>query len=235
MAVQFHKVTWYSKVLAGVFFIALPFLGFYLGVQYGKLEMAAATPASLLLAQSANIPPEYYENVAEWQTDQRTDRGFSFAYPLDFQVADDYSSAQSTDWRLNVDMPGELMITLAIPKAFEPQTNFSDARLTIGRSGNGAALQNCVLPSANGSPATYSTTTINGISFAKYVSADAGAGNYYETTSYRTVHAGQCWAVEYTIHSNQIANYPPEYHLKQFDETKVKSVLEGIVGTFRFL
>lgn len=35
---EFNKVTWYSKLLALVIFITLPFVGFYLGVKYEELK-----------------------------------------------------------------------------------------------------------------------------------------------------------------------------------------------------
>jgi hypothetical protein len=37
MKIEWNKVTWYSKLLALALFIALPFIGFYYGVQYGKM------------------------------------------------------------------------------------------------------------------------------------------------------------------------------------------------------
>jgi hypothetical protein len=79
------------------------------------------------------------------------------------------------------------------------------------------------------------TTTINGVMFTIFKSASAGAGNFYDTTSYRTIHLGSCFAVEYTVHSNQIANYPSSYNLQPFDENKVTAVLDLMVGTFKFL
>jgi hypothetical protein len=89
---------------------------------------------------------------------------------------------------------------------------------------------------ANGEPATATTTAIvNEVNFVVFKSSGAGAGNYYETTSYRTLHAGECYAIEYTIHSSQIANYPPSYDLKPFDQAKINSLMEGVVGTFKFL
>ena len=75
---------------------------------------------------------------------------------------------------------------------------------------------------------------INGIDFTVFHFSDAGAGNIYETTSYRTVHGGQCWAIEYTIHSSQIGNYPPKYGLQPFNEATLHDVLDRIAGTFKF-
>jgi hypothetical protein len=36
MKVEFNKITWYSKLIALILFITLPFIGFYLGMQYEK-------------------------------------------------------------------------------------------------------------------------------------------------------------------------------------------------------
>ena len=44
MKLEWHKVTWYSKMLALGLFIILPFIGFYFGVQYQKiLELDKST------------------------------------------------------------------------------------------------------------------------------------------------------------------------------------------------
>lgn len=36
MKVEWNKVTWYSRLIALVMFASLPFIGFYLGIQYQK-------------------------------------------------------------------------------------------------------------------------------------------------------------------------------------------------------
>jgi hypothetical protein len=238
MKIQWNAVTWYSKLLALALFVALPFISFYGGQKYEDLRMAGNSGMAMLTAQNLQNPsplPEYYRNVAEWQTSRNDVGGFSVAYPIDFPLNGINSAAPSTDWRLRGNgTPGNLYFTLTIPKVFEPQTNFNDARLTVGSSRNDAALKNCLTPDPTGGPAqATSTTMINGIPFTAFHASDAGAGNYYETTSYRALHAGQCYAVEYTIHSSQIANYPAEYHLQPLDETKLKDVLDRIVGTFQ--
>ena len=124
--------------------------------------------------------------------------------------------------------------TLTVPKAFEPQTNFSDATLIVGESANPVASKECLAPSMEG-PSTFSTTTINGVPFSVFKTSDAGAGNYYKTTSYRTLHNGTCYAIEYTIHSAQIANYPTSYGLQPFDEQTIDSLMQKIVDTFKFI
>jgi len=238
MAVHWNKVTWYSKAIALVLFVALPFVGFWLGVKFGEtVAPLAGLGSGTQTATGTPAENPYYTNIAEWQIDQRPDAGFSIAYPIDFQVDDNYSITPVTDWRVGGNgNPGQKELTITIPRAFEPQTNFADATLTVGKSSNQAAVADCMTPDQTGGPGTgVATTTINGINFSIFKSASAGAGNFYETTSYRTMHAGSCYAVEYTIHSSQIGNYPPSYNLQPFDENQVGSVLDRIVSTFNFL
>jgi len=239
--IEWHKVTWYSKVIAAAIFVIVPFVGFYSGIHYGELIQQADQSGQALTATSSTTVPtilgsEYYANTAEWQVGQSSNGGFSIAYPIDFSIDQNYSATPSTDWRLGANgSSGNLFFTITIPAAFEPQTNFADAKLTVGSSGNRSAVTNClVVDPTGGPPSATSTATIHGIPFTVFKSSDAGAGNYYETTSYRTVHAGQCYAIEYTVHSGQIGNYPTEYNLQPLNENQIDSLLNRIVGTFQF-
>jgi hypothetical protein len=240
MQIQWNKVTWYSKLIALVLFVALPFIGFYYGTQYGKTIALIGQPSTSLNVTSTQPSNDglvaYYTNPAEWQTDTNSNV-FSISYPIDFDAQDNYSTSPSTDWRENSDNTnGTQYFTLTVPKAFEPQTNFADATLTVGGSQNSTALADCLMPDQSDGPTTAtSSVTINGVQFTIFTSDSAGAGNIYQTTSYRTIHAGECYAIEYTIHSSQIANYPSSYNLQQFDPTKITSLMQNIIGTFKFL
>jgi hypothetical protein len=234
-----NKLTWYSKLIAAIVFIALPFVGFYYGEQYGRdLSLAGSAggnAASTSASDQSGLQNPYYSDFAAWQTDANSGI-FSIAYPIDFQVDDNFAAIPSTDWRVNSDnTSGVKYISLAVPRAFEPQTNFADATLTVGSSGNKTAVAECMTPdpTAPGESAT-SSQNINGTEFTVFRSNDAGAGNYYETTSYRTIYNGKCFAVEYTVHSSQIANYPASYNLKPFSEDAINSLLQNIVSTFKF-
>ncbi|MCL4405186.1 MAG: hypothetical protein M1361_01025 [Patescibacteria group bacterium] len=222
-----NKSGWYAKLIMVIVMIVLAVAGFYIGEHYGQSQKTNSKATSL---------NNYYSDVAEWQTD--TSGGtFSIAYPLDFQVDDNYLATPSTDWRINSNgTQGIKYLTLTIPRVFEPQTNFDDATLTVGASNDGTAVAQCMVPDpTNPTAATSSSIIVNGIEFTVFHSSDAGAGNYYQTTSYRAVHNNQCFAIEYTLHSSQIMNYPASYNLKPFDEIQATSVLDNIVGTFRFL
>lgn len=241
MKIEWNTVTWYSKFLALALFVALPFIGFYYGAQYEKI-ITPPNQFSIMTATSTsavqNAADAYYNDPAEWQIDtNNTQGGFSIAYPLDFDTQDNYSVTPSTDWRMGANgIPGIKYFTLTVPRAFEPQTNFVDATLTVGGSQNNTAITQCMVQDSTGGPATAtSSASINDITFTIFKSFGVGAGNYYETTSYRTLHAGKCYAVEYTIHSSQIANYPTTYNLQPFNVQKINSVMQNIIHTFKFM
>jgi hypothetical protein len=234
--IQWNKVTWYSKALALIVFVVLPFVGFYLGVQYGTIQnYIAATPKASTVSVVATAS-SYYSDTAEWQTDaNNTKGGFSIAYPIDFGTQDNYTATPSTNWRNGATSTGIVFFTLTIPKAFEPQTNLADVTLTVANSKDANAVAQCLDVDPNSGEATStSTATINGVSFTVFHANDAGAGNFYQTTSYRTIHAGQCYAIEYTIHSGNIENYPASYNLQPFDQAKIDSLMQAIIGTFQF-
>lgn len=242
--IQWNKVTWYSKLIALTVFVVLPFVFFYFGVRYGtmvgylnatqEINLLSATSSS---SQAGNGETAYYQNPAAWQTDaNNTAGGFSIAYPIDFDTQDNIMLSPSTDWRIDANsMPGVIYFTLTVPRAFEPQTNFAGATLTVGASGNAAAIAQCIKAGASSGPfAATSTAAVNGIDFTVFHSTGVGAGNYYDTTSYRTLHADKCYAVEYTIHSTQIMNYPASYGLHPYDQQKIDTLMQAIVGTFTF-
>ncbi len=157
---------------------------------------------------------------------------FSFSYPPTFTAAL-LDQQQITNWRENTDDKGTLLAVLNIPKTFEPNTNFSDVRFTVGKSTDTNALTNC-LTTTNTDTTQKENVVINGTTFTKFSFSDAGAGNFYETTSYRTIKNNECYAVEYTIHSTNLSNYPPDQGITAFDKTKVQTIAEGIVKSFKF-
>ncbi len=220
MNIKWNKVTWYSKLLAMIIFVILPFIGFYLGLIYG--ETKESLNEHLIFIQDEASMNSYYSTPSEWQTDTNTSGGFSIAYPIDFDQQDSNNATK--------------YFTLTVPKAFEPQTNFNDATLSISGDKTNAGVANCMTPKENfGSITATSSMVIGNSSFNVFESSDVGAGNYYHTMTYQTLHAGTCYSLVYTIHSSQIENYPFAYRLRQFDAAKITSLMQNIIGTFKFL
>ncbi len=158
---------------------------------------------------------------------------FSFVYPKEFSVvSSNFSSADS--WMQNSTADGNLLAVLTIPRSYQPNTNFSEAKLTVGKSSKASAVKSC-LQMTNGNGISKSTVNINGTTYTKFNYSDAGAGNFYDVTSYRTIRGAECYAVEYTIHSTNIGNYSPDQGITEFDKAKVQNTLETIVQSFKFL
>jgi hypothetical protein len=157
---------------------------------------------------------------------------FSFSYPNEFLFSLG-SGEYGQDWRVGSDDSGYQLAVVYIPKEFLPGTNFSEAKFTVGSSANAAAVKQC-LTSERWNEGDVMKVKIGDREFTRITYGDAAAGNYYETQTYRAIHDNLCYAVEYTIHSTNIYNYPPEQGIKEFDKQKVVSILESMVQSFRF-
>ncbi len=158
---------------------------------------------------------------------------FSFKYNAFFQAMEG-DTASSIDWRLNATQQGRVLARVIAPRTYMPGTNFSDARLTVGRSTDTSAITSCMTDTSNGEIKSGSRT-ISGHPFTMFTSSDAAAGNFYETTSYRGIVDGDCYVIEYTIHSGNIANYSPDQGIKEFDKSKIKAELEKTITSFEFI
>ena len=166
-----------------------------------------------------------------------TDQGktFSFAYPNEVTISGG-GVGYTTDWIVNNNAQtlGLVLAKVSLDRSLEPKTNFSGATISVDTSADPAAVSSCLLAS-NGGVTAKDPVVINGVTYAKITSNDAGAGNFYSTTSYRTVRNNQCYVVEYTVHSTNIGNYSPDQGITQFDEQKINTILEQVVQSFKFL
>lgn len=171
------------------------------------------------------------ENCKENFTDKN--EVFSFDYNPFFKKIEGDSQTLSNDWKLNSKEKGILLGSIIVPKSYMDKTNFSDARMTVGRSTDPMSIRNCIIPSLN--ETKKEIKTIGGYPFTKFTFNEAGAGNLYETTSYRGIADGDCYVVEYTIHSTNIGNYSPDQGIGEFDKAKIENDLEDIIKSFKFL
>lgn len=164
-----------------------------------------------------------------------TDNGktFSFSYPSTLTVTGG-GIGYTPDWANQSIQPGLVLAKVSIPKSFQPNTNFSEAWFKVGTSADPTAVKNC-LTDTSGSKSAKTKVTINGTSYTKIVFGDAGAGNFYDTTSYRVLRNNQCYAIEYTIHSTNIGNYSPDQGITEYNKVKVQTVLDTMVKSFTFI
>lgn len=164
-----------------------------------------------------------------------TDHGktFSFVYPDAFMVTG-VPMGYGTSWAQDATTSGMELARIDVPQSYEPGTNFGNAWFSVGVSANPSAVATCLQNTSGMPPATTTQTTIHGVSFTKMEYVGAGAGNRYDTTSFRTVRNNMCYAVEYTIHYGVLQNYP-KGAVQAYNKQKVASALNGIVQSFHFL
>ena len=160
-------------------------------------------------------------------------KSFSFTYPSN-AVLSGGDGSYVQDWMTNTTSSGMLLAKVTVARDLQPKTNFAGATFTIGTSADDHAVADC-LKGTNGSTLASSTVNINKVPYSIVQSTDAGAGNFYLTTSYRAVRNNQCYAIEYTIHSTNIDNYSPDQGIKKFDQVQVENLFEGIVRSVSWL
>jgi membrane-bound inhibitor of C-type lysozyme len=168
-------------------------------------------------------------------TVQYTDQNktYNLTYPDQFTLTGG-GVGFTQSWRAQATSQGLLLAKITIPPSFEVKTNFANATFTLGTNADPVAVKSC-LTDAGGQKAVTSSAMVNGVQYTRLNFTDVGAGNIYDTTSYRTVRNKQCYAVEYTIHSAQLGNFDPKQGIKAFDETKIQAVLDGIARSVKFL
>jgi hypothetical protein len=212
-----------AKILLLVLFILVVILvGIFL---YFKNKSVAIVPTPVQITPTVSNSPKTFT---------ASDGSFSFNYNNAFSVTPG-DGTPTADWELNNQTQnGLLLATVLAPKDYMPQTNFGESKLTIGKSADTTAIKNCLVDNS-GIKAIGQPTTVSGYPFTKFTFSDAGAGNFYDTTSYKGIVGGDCYVVEYTIHSTNIGNYDPSQGITQFDKTKIASDMESIVQSFRLV
>jgi hypothetical protein len=82
--IKFNEVTWYSKLAAVIFFLAvLPILTFYIGMEYEKTEEAMMPPSVVTSSPTVTNTSGY-----ELLTYTNAKYGWSFKYPSTWKVTE---------------------------------------------------------------------------------------------------------------------------------------------------
>jgi hypothetical protein len=177
----------FAVVLIGVFIIAASVLVY---LHYERL-------------QSANHPPQSTD-----ATYDDTTYGFTFTYPKTITPETSFKKFYilSDTWRAEA-ADGENGIGLVAFPVFridrggvatgKPYPLYYDAEVRIGVSNDPTVVKNCY----KGDPSyttgqTETDVTINGVQFKKFDFGGAAMMQYMSGESYRTVHNGNCFAIE---------------------------------------
>ncbi len=182
----------------------------------------------LIPGKRAEAPAPVVTEPTPVQTDTRTvysspEYGVTIRYGADF-TAQPTTEGTSFYWNSTA-VPAQNLFRISLPKSFQPNTNFSEASLSLSTTDHSLSAKNCLI-AQNGEVASGMKN-----SWAVFKLGDAGAGNYYETTSYRMLKNGACVALDAVVHSVAVGNYPPEFGIKEFDHIAVNQKLDEVIDS----
>jgi len=222
-----------NKAWIPILIIILAAVGIYMWFFMPRVNEDAETQVPAQEAQTNTETEESMEQETGSESEMtgytNNEFGFSLEYSANFLKVGDDDEARMP-WSYGSARPGRRLFTLQLPKEFMPQTNFSEASVTVGVSADKAEVSGCTI----GDTEPAATRKINGTTFTELDFSDAAAGNLYTTKSYRTLRDGVCLALETTIHSTNLDNYSPEQGIVAFDKTIIDAALDEVIASFNF-
>lgn len=123
------------------------------------------------------------------------------------------------------------LVRVDLPESDFTGTNLGEASFIVGASRDEKAINACLKP-ADEENAASSIESINGTEMKVFNGVGVGAGNIYETKSYRTVKNGICYEATLLLHSGNIGNYEPGT-VEEFNHEKALNGLIEILNTFK--
>lgn len=221
-----------NKVLIPILIVVFAAAGFFIWYFVPRVNNTE-TQVSTEETQN-NIEPEKSMEQAtgpesEMQAYTNDEYGFSLEFSADFIKLSDDDNAR-LPWSYGSERAGRRLLTLQLPQAFMPKTNFADASVTVGVSADKAEIGGCTIGDTE--PAI--VRSVNGTTFTELDFSGVAAGNLYTTKSYRVVRNNVCLALEVSIHSTNLANYSAEQGIKEFDKTVIDAALDEVIKSFTF-
>ncbi|MBU2220632.1 hypothetical protein KKD81_01695 [Patescibacteria group bacterium] len=167
--------------------------------------------------------------------------GFTVLYPEASTVNYEFSSAYllQPTWRANADSKdnGKAVVEI-VPYSTESDHSYPRnyaVLVRIGASDQKDAVDSCLTATKDRGETALSDSTINGTTFKVFSFQNAGMMKYVEGVSYRTLHEGQCIALE-KIRTGSSYKDDPESPDDIAQETldAAYAGLDEIVSSFRF-
>jgi hypothetical protein len=160
---------------------------------------------------------------APWKHYTNATLGYSIAYPANWSIDTSYVNSTMGPGH---DIPG---VSFTIPASMAAGTNLGgDTKLSVeSLPGSNCAPSLFVDPADN-----VHTIHADGRTYIAATSADAGAGNRYETDIFVVTGTSPCLAVRYFIHSSAIGNFDPGT-VTAFDAAKLTAAFDKIRATLK--
>lgn len=135
--------------------------------------------------------------------------GFRIDYPATLRASRTFDAGYLANaaWKTYAgpDSRGEPVLALTLPDSNE----VTAGELRIGVSHEATAVKQCGDPPGALRPGSVGHANVNGIDFVHFDAGDAAMSHYLDVHSYRTVHAGRCYAIDLLVIGTRPEVYDP--------------------------
>lgn len=177
--------------------------GFVTGVGIGLPALVAGITA-MALAACVHAPAKHGPGAARFDS---PGHNVAMVYPASLQARRDFESGYFLQTRWNPDapedVPGEGLLTLTLPGSNKLVT----AELRLGASDSDRAVEDCALPD-DGHAGAVSTVVLDGVTFRRRDTGDAGMNHFLSRHAYRGVAHGHCYAIDLIVDGTNPGVYP---------------------------
>lgn len=223
-------VTTFSKTIALILFIALPFIGFWFGLSYQQiLDLNRNYSYGLPVKPSNSVTSSTtLDQTSGWYIYTNNTYGIQFKYPENLISSnsnftqDYFSSGQSTG-----------VITISIPQDYYPKTNFFRAYLeiSISKGGTAADCQSFKYGTKN-EPLTKIKNVGETTFYASNKLEQGAVGTNYQIFVYHYYKNGLCYEINSNLSTYNIYSWSPPYRTSPVNETEVWNLFDQILTTF---
>ena len=104
MTIEYNKVTWYSKLLALILFVALPFIGFWLGMKYANTRAYILEGREIAREQIAKQKNSTSTEIdtTNWKIYRNEDYGFEIQHPTEWFIKDTSEGAGYASYEISM-------------------------------------------------------------------------------------------------------------------------------------
>lgn len=211
-----------TTIVIVLFIIGLSVVGTAGYFAYNKMLQIRVTPE--LSPKPSNLP-NIVPGIKTLQYDD-SNYGFQLYYPQDSDVRSGYLEGY-------LPVTQNAAVGIFLSQSLFNGTNLGEAAVLVGINPSAKSLTQCNTLVPDLEENRLGIVNINGIDFHAFSSTGVGAGNIYETKSYRLIHNNSCYEIVEFLHSGSIYNYTPGT-VKEFDKARFSKILDNMVQSFVF-
>ncbi len=216
-----------GAIVAVVLAVIAILAGAYIDLKFAPIDRPVATTTPVM---EVPVTTKHYENEA-------------YEYALDYPIILDISENQH---KATNDFDGlipESIFVGSFPEGYGKGTNLTSVSLIVGakKVSKKMCFEEIYGNRVASSSPRISPTMVNieDIEYSLVSVGDAGAGNFYATTRYSTMHGDLCYSISVVGHSfNDIAGYNedhPDTSVKVYDQDALDRILDEVVQSFTFV